>query len=72
MARELTVGLPYHVDKRRSRNVNHLDAHALDIIQTRDETLEVTAVSKLGFSIVDFIGRPKIVVICRITICKLV
>jgi hypothetical protein len=64
--------LPEHVQKRGSRNEDDPDAHALQIIQSRNQSLEIATIAYLSFSPIALKHGSKKIVVGRITISELV
>ena len=68
----LTVGLPEHVQPRRSRYEDAPDTHSVEIVEPRDKTPEITTESKLGLPPIPLEHCTKVVVVRRVTIGPLV
>ena len=67
-----TVSFPNHVKEHSSRYEDQPNTHAVQIIQSTNETLDITTKAKLGFPIVILIDCLEKVVVGRVSICELV
>jgi hypothetical protein len=71
-ARMRTVCLPGHVQESGASNENSANTHAMEIVQSVLETLEVAAVPEASLPPVVLERGVEVVVVCGISICELV
>lgn len=67
-----TVGLPQHIEERRARHEDDPDAHAMQVIQSGYQSLEVATKAQLGFSDIVFIHGLEEVIVAGIAVGELV
>jgi len=69
---QLTVSLPWHIQKRGSSNKYAFNAHAMDVIQTIHKPFYIASKPQIRLSPVVLECRVEEIVVRRITVCKFI